>query len=71
MPTKHQFTSAVADGADNTLIQPGDWNDIHVTPYATGSFTVPTGNGALQLDLLTLVNTDVVTLNGTAVLRIV
>jgi hypothetical protein len=71
MPTKHQFTSAVADGADNTLVQPGDWNDIHVTPYATGSFTVPTETGALQLDLLTLTGSDVATLNGTSVLRLV
>ncbi len=27
--TKHTFTSPKADGADNTLVQPSDWNDEH------------------------------------------
>jgi hypothetical protein len=70
MPTKHQFTSAVADGADNTLVQPGDWNDYHVAPYASGSFTVTTGNGALHTKRLTLTGTQRMTLQGTARLRI-
>lgn len=30
MAVKHAFTSAKADGADNTLVQPGDWNADHV-----------------------------------------
>lgn len=29
MPIKHLFESGVADGADNTLVQPSDWNDNH------------------------------------------
>lgn len=29
---RHIFASAVADGADATLVQPGDWNDNH-NPY--------------------------------------
>jgi hypothetical protein len=29
MAIKHRFTSAKADGADNSLVQPGDWNDDH------------------------------------------
>jgi hypothetical protein len=70
LPEKHQFTSAVADGADATLVQPGDWNDIHVTPYATGSFTIPTGNGAYQVKRMTLTSTQRATLAGTARLRI-
>ena len=70
MPIKHPFVSAVADGADATLVQPGDWNDYHVTPYASGTFTVATGNGAVQVDLLQLTNTFVATLEGTSVLLI-
>lgn len=27
---KHLFESAKSDGADNTLVQPGDWNAAHV-----------------------------------------
>jgi hypothetical protein len=70
MPTRHQFTSAVADGADATLVQPGDWNDIHVAPYASGSFTVPTANGAVHVNRLELTSTQRATLLGTARLRI-
>jgi acetaldehyde dehydrogenase (acetylating) len=70
MPTEHLFTSAVADGGDATLVRPSDWNAIHVTPYAAGPFTLPTGNGAVQVDLLSLSGTELVTLEGTAVLVI-
>ena len=70
MPEQHQFTSAVADGGDATLVRPSNWNAIHVTPYATGSFTVPTGNGAYQVKRLTLTTTQRATLAGTARLRI-
>lgn len=70
MPTKHLFTSAVADGGDATLVQPGDWNDYHVTPYASGEFTVLTGNGVLQVDLLELTGTQLASLEGTAVMVI-
>ena len=68
MPTKHQFTSAVADGADATLVQPGDWNDYHVTPFTAGTFSIPTDNGALHVGPLVLTSTQTVTLVGTAVL---
>ena len=71
MPTKHQFTSAVADGADPTLIQPGDWNDIHVTPYESGTFTLATEQGAAHVDTLTLATTETVTLEGTSTLRLI
>jgi hypothetical protein len=70
MPVSHLFTSAKVDGGDATLVQPGDWNDIHVTPYATGSFTVATENGALQVKRLTLTSTQRATLAGTSRLRI-
>jgi hypothetical protein len=70
MPVKHLFQSAVSDGADNTLVQPSDWNEGHVTPYASGTFTVPTGNGSLQVDTLELTSTLTFTLEGTATLRI-
>jgi hypothetical protein len=68
---KHAFTSAIADGADATLVRPSNWNDIHVAPYAMGSFTVPTGNGALMVKRLTLTGSQRATLAGTARLRIV
>ena len=71
MPTKHQFSSAVADGADATLVQPGDWNDIHVSPYESGAFTLATEQGAVHVDTLTLTATQTVTLEGTSTLRII
>jgi hypothetical protein len=57
MPVKHLFQSAVSD-------------EGHVTPYASGTFTVPTGNGSLQVDTLELTSTLTFTLEGTATLRI-
>lgn len=32
---KHLFQSAKSDGADATVVQPGDWNDEHVLTMAT------------------------------------
>lgn len=32
---KHKFTSGIADGLDNTLVQPSDWNDDHDITGAT------------------------------------
>jgi hypothetical protein len=29
MQLKHKFVSAKADGADATLVQPSNWNDLH------------------------------------------
>ena len=44
---KHLFVSAVADGADNDVVQPSDWNDEHVLTMATsrilGRVTASTG----------------------------
>lgn len=71
MPDKHLFVSAIADGVDATLVQPSDWNDFHVSPFATGTFTIATGYGAMQVDLLSVTNTFVVTLEGTAVMVII
>lgn len=34
---KHKFTSAKADGADNSIIQPSDWNDTHDITLAASS----------------------------------
>jgi hypothetical protein len=70
MPVKHLFTSGVADGADATLVQPGDWNDFHVAPYASGAFTLATGQGAMHVDTLEVTTTLTVTLEGTSTLRI-
>lgn len=47
MPVTHAFVSAVADGADTTLVRPGDWNADHVTPsilLAQGTITDPAFN---------------------------
>lgn len=33
---KHKFTLAKADGTDNTVVQPSDWNDDHVITAASG-----------------------------------
>ena len=35
MPITHAFTSAKSDGADATLVQPGDWNAAHLTDPAS------------------------------------
>lgn len=70
MPVKHAFSSAKTDGADATLVRPSDWNAGHVTPYATGTFTVATGNGNLQVGRLQLTGSERMTLAGTARLRI-
>mgnify|MGYP001559832555 CR=1 FL=1 len=32
----HPFVSAKSDGADATLVQPGDWNDVHTLAAALG-----------------------------------
>ena len=70
MPIEHAFVSAVADGADATLVQPSDWNDKHVSPFVVGTFTLATGQGSLQVDLMELTGSDVATLVGTSVLVI-
>lgn len=48
MPVKHRFASAVSDGADATLVQPGDWNDDHKwdLPVALGAYVAITNVGA-------------------------
>ncbi|KKK86679.1 hypothetical protein LCGC14_2760800, partial [marine sediment metagenome] len=30
MALKHLFVSSKSDGADDTIVQAGDWNDVHV-----------------------------------------
>ena len=37
MAVKHTFTSTIEDGADNTLVQPSDWNAEHVLSNALGA----------------------------------
>jgi RecJ-like exonuclease len=68
MPTKHAFASAVVDDADPDMVGPDEWNAYHVTPYLSGEFTVATGNGVVQVDLLQLTGTQLATLEGTAVM---
>lgn len=45
MAVKHAFTSAKADAADTTLVNPSDWNDDH-TVEASG---FELGSGGPQL----------------------
>lgn len=47
---KHTFQSAKADGPDNTIVQPSDWNDEHVLTQATGKLLGRTsaGTGATE-----------------------
>jgi len=33
MSIKHSFVSAIADGGDDSLVRPSDWNDEHVVAY--------------------------------------
>lgn len=52
MPIKHLFVSSKPDGGDNTLVQPGDWNDDHTgikVVRKTADETV-TGSTTLQND---------------------
>ena len=47
---KHLFQSAKADGPDNTIVQPSDWNDEHVLTQATNRLLGRTtaGTGATE-----------------------
>ena len=47
---KHLFQSAKSDGADNTVVQPSDWNDEHVLTQATNRLLGRTtaGTGATE-----------------------
>lgn len=41
---KHKFTSTIPDGADDSLVQPSDWNDFHeVEEFVTVYTKDPTG----------------------------
>jgi hypothetical protein len=47
---KHKMQSAKADGGDNSLVQPGDWNDEHDLLCATNSLLgrLTAGTGAAE-----------------------
>jgi hypothetical protein len=47
---KHKMVSAKADGGDNSLVQPGDWNDEHDLLMATGKILgrLTSGTGAAE-----------------------
>jgi len=48
LSTKHKFQSAKADGTDNTLVKPSNWNDDHnlQTDVATGGVVLGRPEGA-------------------------
>lgn len=48
MRLKHLFTSAKSDGPDDTLVQPGDWNAVHVLEDSDRIWTP--GSNAYGLD---------------------
>jgi hypothetical protein len=70
MPTKHAFTSAIADGGDATLVRPSNWNEAHVNVYAPGSFTIADGRFEIMSKRLQLTGTQRLTMQGTGRLRI-
>lgn len=37
---KHKFVLGKSDGADDAVVQPSDWNDCHVEPPKTLTFTI-------------------------------
>jgi hypothetical protein len=47
---KHAFTSAKADGGDNTLVRPSNWNAEHTLTSATGVILgrMTAGTGAVE-----------------------
>lgn len=65
----HLFVSAKSDGADATLVQPGDWNDGHVVSgegFDTGTITLATAQYRVQYQHLRLTSTERLTMAGTA-----
>jgi len=76
MPVTHTFVSAIADGADSTLVRPSNWNADHAFPdknvflQAPGSVTLQTTGMMEQPTRLTLASTDRLTDAGTARLLI-
>lgn len=71
MAVTHLFVSGIADGADATLVQPGDWNDAHVFTDKNvylenpGSVSIITTGRLTQPLRLTLASTDRMTEAGT------
>src|SRR5262245_39442964 len=71
MAVVHQFVSAVADGADTTLVRPSNWNADHSFPdknvflQAPGLVTIATTGLIAQPVRLTLASTDRLTAAGT------
>jgi len=53
MPIKHAFVSAKSDGADNTVVQPSDWNADHVGDGTDGVQYVVDSGGSDSFDGLT------------------
>src|SRR5262245_35045746 len=72
MPVTHTFVSAIADGADATLVRPTNWNADHAFPdknvflQGPGSVTLATTGIMEQPVRLTLASTDRLTESGTA-----
>lgn len=67
MAVKHTFTSTIEDGADNTLVQPSDWNAEHVLSNALGAIDaltpaaskIPYFNGADSATLADITATGI------------
>jgi hypothetical protein len=60
----HAFVSAVADGADATVVQPSDWNDEHVFTVTANAQT------GTSYTLLAADNGKIVTLNNAAAITL-
>jgi hypothetical protein len=65
---KHKFQSAVADGADSTVVRPSDWNQDHDLWYGRRDVTAATDTltNADHLSLVTYLNTCTVSLPAPA-----
>lgn len=50
LSVKHKFVSAIADGADTTVVRPSNWNDTHDILMATASILgrVSAGSGTVE-----------------------
>ena len=77
MPTKHSFTSPVADGPDSALVRPSNWNDSHAVTGLMQSNTVLTANETLNAfsyayvpDHLEIAAGVVIEIGGGAILEI-
>lgn len=64
---KHAFVSAIADGADATLVRPSNWNADHTFAAQTANTVLagPTSGGTAAPDFRALVAADIPAIGDT------